>query len=102
MSVQTAMTLLGLDPAMPLHLLKAETVNAAFRSRVKAAHPDTAEAAPNGMPSINQMQSAKALLLNAIEGEQKACKLCGGSGKVRGALGARDCQSCGGTGDKVE
>ncbi len=47
-----------------------------------------------------QLQAARNLLLECIEHNNRACKFCHGTGRVRGRLGAQDCTMCRGTGDK--
>lgn len=93
-----------------LGLLAAETsvrsIRAAFARRCRACHPDTNqfEAAQEKLGSvlvgIAQLQQARDVLLEAAAGANRACKLCGGRGRVRGALGVRSCSACAGTGDK--
>ena len=93
MTPERAAVLLVVDPRAD-----AATVRTAYAAAVKRAHPDTAAEGTSGVP-IRDLQAARDLLLCGVETQNSACKLCQGSGKVRGAMGLRDCAACNGTGD---
>lgn len=101
MNQHEAEALLGLTPG---EATSVRAVRAAFSRSVRLCHPDTAENggashAPIGN-TIGQMQAARDLLLAHLNGLNLCCKLCGGSGTVRGRLGRTECVTCNGTGDK--
>jgi hypothetical protein len=101
-NTREAMETLGLLSSTPGGL-NIVTVKAAWAQCVKAVHPDAIMVAvdDNAASRLENLTKARDLLLAALRGEELACKLCGGSGKVRATLGARDCTACNGTGDRA-
>lgn len=79
-------------------------VKAAWARYAKEAHPDTNTnelSTDESAAQISKLTEARETLLAHIGGTENACKLCKGTGKVRGRLGAQDCGACRGTGDKT-
>lgn len=96
-----ARAMLGLDKAVPA--LTEEIVVTAWREAVKRSHPDTAPAKNDPARivwTVDALTTAKKTLLDSLSGADFACGTCGGSGKVRGKVGLRQCATCKGTGDK--
>jgi hypothetical protein len=89
-----------------LGLLAAETsvrsIRAAFARRCRECHPDTArfDVPQDRVTAVGVLQQARDVLLEVAASANRACKLCGGRGRVRGALGVRSCSACAGTGDR--
>lgn len=83
--------------------LTAEIVVEAWRKALLDVHPDTAP--PAGLTgetrTVDQLTTAKKTLLDGLAGDDLACKLCGGSGKVRAKFGVATCNQCRGTGDRL-
>jgi DnaJ-class molecular chaperone len=105
MNQTTARLVLGLQNAAPT--LTTEIVVTAWRNAVKSHHPDTAELREfeagdklGQVVTIDTLTKAKKFLLDGIMGADFACGTCGGSGRVPGKLGLRECATCKGTGDK--
>ena len=97
----TAAIMLGLTG--PLTELTPALIMEAFRASAKANHPDvmTAEVAKHAAVDMDKLTTAKKTLLDMLSGADFACKLCGGSGKVRGRMGLVQCGPCKGTGDRT-
>src|SRR5579863_726918 len=94
-----ARKLLGLDSAVAG--LTPEIIIEAFRAAAKAGHPDSADySADHHIHNMNALTTAKKTLLDSLSGADFSCKLCGGSGMVRGRMGLVQCGPCKGTGDK--
>lgn len=91
----TALRLLALD--VPDFLLKPETINAAWRARVKASHPDLGN---TNVLDFDALGEARDLLLADPAMQNNPCPQCKGRGIVHGAIGARPCGACRGTGEK--
>jgi hypothetical protein len=112
MKQSEARKVLGLDSAVAA--LTPEIVTEAFRARCKECHPDTVAQAMDNMKAkqaadtdspvtvwtMDKLTTARKTLMDALSGADFACKLCGGSGKVRGRMGLVVCGPCKGTGDK--
>jgi DnaJ-class molecular chaperone len=96
MKLSYAAALLGVNEGA-----SKESVREAWALAVKAAHPDTGASPVRAAAVIEKLTEARDLLLNALAGADLACKLCGGTGKVRATLGARDCTACNGTGERT-
>lgn len=92
-----ALKLLGLEPGNPI---SSDIVQAAFRQRVKLAHPDTAGDSQGVKYSVQQLTMAKKMLLESAQGTDLCCRLCAGRGMVRSGMGFRDCVACKGTGER--
>lgn len=92
MNTQYARELLGFREGEAHPLI---SIRARFAQRVKESHPDT------GTPHvpIKDLQTARDVLISALETKNNACVLCSGTGKVRGVIGMRACSACKGTGD---
>jgi hypothetical protein len=73
----------------------AADVRSAFAYAVRRSHPDTGQ--EHG--DIAELQQARDLLLEALESQKYACKLCQGVGKVRNGMAWRDCSACRGKGE---
>lgn len=100
MKYSEARSILGLNNAACT--LTAEIVVEAWRAACKANHPDTVDTAKARIVwTIDHLTMAKKTLLDDLEGADLACKLCGGSGKVRAKFGVATCNQCRGTGDKL-
>lgn len=94
-----ARAILGLDNTASS--LTEEIVVTAWRAAVKHNHPDMSpDAKASNLHTIDQLTKAKKTLLDSLNGADFACGTCGGSGKVRGRVGLRECATCKGTGDK--
>lgn len=83
--------------------MTALDVRHAWNEAVKANHPDTITKDDSAriVYSMAHLTEARDLLLAVLAGSDRACKFCKGTGKVRGRLGAVDCVTCKGTGDKL-
>lgn len=95
MTYDAALKLLNLKPTYDVAAIKT-----AFAQRVKEFHPDTAAPEILTVFSIKQLKEARDVLVEAAAELNRACKLCRGAGRVRGAMGLRKCGACNGTGDK--
>lgn len=96
-----ALEILGLSQALPD--LTSDIVQAAFRSKVKLAHPDTAESRGESNLThytVQELTMAKKRLLESLQGTDLCCRLCKGRGMVRGNMGFRKCVACEGTGER--
>jgi DnaJ-class molecular chaperone len=93
-----AARILDLDPAAPG--LTVQIVNTAFRSRVKLAHPDTGGESKESKHSVQELTTAKKLMLESLQGLHLCCKLCQGHGMVKSSMGFRQCVACKGTGER--
>lgn len=104
MSFNQAKLVLGLQNCMPS--LTEEIVVAAWRAAVKQNHPDTTphvlsyDNTPRATYTMELLTTAKIFLLNHLTGDDLACKLCRGTGKVPAKMGLRTCVACNGTGDR--
>jgi hypothetical protein len=78
-------------PAIYTH----EMVRRAYAVDVKADHPDHGGAGTR----LALLKEARDTLL--CQREIPPCKLCKGSGKVRGRFGAQTCTACEGSGDQT-
>lgn len=76
-----------------------QTIRAAFARACRETHPDTAAAERAGI-TIGVLQHARDVLLDELAVINRACKLCGGVGKVRSTMGWRQCGACAGTGER--
>lgn len=94
---------MGYDAALELLQLRptydVSTIKAAFARRCRESHPDTFDAGGDPTVTIDALQAARDVLLQAALGMNRACKLCRGVGQVRGSVGWRRCGACKGTGD---
>jgi hypothetical protein len=103
MKQSEARKVLGLDSAVVA--LTPGIIMEAFRARCKECHPDTysGDDSVSIVPlyTMDQLTTARKTLLDSLMGADFACKLCGGSGKVRGRMGLVQCGPCKGTGDKT-
>lgn len=73
-------------------------VSRAFRTLLRAAHPDASKRNHNGaVERIAELKAARTTLLEWIASRPKAsCPVCRGQGAVRGgAFGSRPCPRCG-------
>jgi DnaJ-class molecular chaperone len=99
-NVAYARKLLGLLPEER----GVRSIRAAFAQRSREMHPDTAMqiggALSGARISFADLKSARDCLLQEAEKSERACKLCGGVGKVHASMGWRSCSACKGTGDK--
>ena len=83
-------------------VLDAAKVKAAWARCVKAVHPDTTKQYDlEPAIAVAKLTEARDFLIARINGEKIACKLCQGSGSVRGRLGTQTCTACKGTGDRA-
>lgn len=101
MERRKALEILGLEHAVPD--LTADIVQTAFRTRVKLAHPDTAESRGESNLThltVQELTMAKKTLLESLQGTDLYCRLCKGLGSVRASMGVRKCVACGGTGER--
>jgi DnaJ-class molecular chaperone len=99
MKQSQARELLGLSNAVAA--LTPEIVTEAFRAQAKNIHPDSPSRTMQGPAAdLSLLTIARKTLLDSLSGADFACKLCGGSGKVRGRMGLVVCGPCKGTGDK--
>jgi DnaJ-class molecular chaperone len=84
-------------------LVTVRSVRAAWARGVRDVHPDLNQTVLPGTEAstrLSELSRARDLLLEELAALNGTCKMCGGTGKVRGRLGATQCQSCNGTGDK--
>ena len=97
----TAVIMLGLTG--PLTELTPALIMEAFRKAAWKHHPDGQGEAfgPGAAADIDKLTTAKKTLLDMLSGADFACKMCGGSGKVRGRMGLVQCGPCKGTGDRT-
>lgn len=88
MTYAEALTILGLTPA---DAITVDAVRAAFRRRVKLAHPDSGTINIHSGTLIAKLIMARETVL---KGENTVCEKCGGSGTVRvmGTLRLCDCK----------
>jgi DnaJ-class molecular chaperone len=93
----TAVSLLGLADAAPL---TAAAIDTAYRQALRACHPDTTEHQAAPRATMAQLQEARKTLQDVITGQNNACTLCHGGGKVRMRLGTVPCAPCKGTGER--
>ena len=98
MTRDDALALLGIPASRILSDggLVARTVKTYFSRRAKEVHPDTGSAT---CVSIRDLQTARDVLLESVARQNNACKQCSGLGKVRGAIGWRECSACNGKGE---
>ena len=75
---------------LPYANLDAKDIKLAFRDMVALL-----SAYGNPPENINEIQQARDVLLSEVETAKSACKLCGGTGKVRSVMGWRSCSACG-------
>lgn len=85
-----------------LHLneLSPALVRGAFAQAAKDNHPDTGTLGFSYGYSMKELQHARDVLLDELAVINRACKLCGGMGKVRSTMGWRQCGACAGTGER--
>ena len=98
MTPQHATQLLGLSGENPT----AAQIRAAFADAVRANHPDSTQwhvRKPVNAVSIRDLQMARDVLLECVATQNSTCQMCRGVGKVRGKVGWRRCDACGGKGD---
>ncbi len=93
--VAAALELLGMSRPYT-----ADDVRIAYRSRVKASHPDA-----GGSAAVDQhaLRQAKDCLLSALktghDSEAQTCQVCKGRGNVPVGFGTQTCVMCKGTGE---
>lgn len=94
MKLHEAREIMGLQRS-PLDYETAD-IRRLYAQRVKEAHPDTGSRC--GV-SIQELQQARDLLLEALESQKCTCKLCQGVGQVRRGMAWRTCSACRGKGE---
>ena len=75
---------------LPLTATSPQAIRAGFSEMVKML-----SRYGNPPSNINELQQARDVLLSEVETAKSACKLCGGTGKVRSVMGWRSCSACG-------
>lgn len=93
MKLIAALEILGLAESV----LSRDSIMQAYRSAVRAAHPDTA--GQSGV-ALRELQQARDVLLAVNDEQESSCLLCDGAGRVQGVMGLRRCDACAGTGDR--
>lgn len=96
MSLDTAQRLIGCYLGGNPPATAAE-VRASYAMRVRECHPDTGSGP--AYATMAELQQAKKTLLEALTGQNSACVLCKGRGRVPHRIGTRQCAACGGTGE---
>lgn len=98
MKLGDAMELLGLNMSALTELTPADAYRA-FRAAVVRDHPDTGGEAEGAGQRIRDLQEARRVVTEHLEGRNNACGTCKGRGTVRAKFGATKCSSCNGTGE---
>lgn len=94
MTHDEALKLLSLDKAACA--LTPEIITAAYRRALVAEHPDTGGAS-DVLPG--QLQQARRIVTDALDGVKTPCPQCKGRGKVPGKMGTTPCGACKGSGE---
>ncbi len=95
MTPDHACEVLGLD-LIGNYLPSPAEIDESYKRALKAAHPDTGGSWPF---SIDDIKEARRCLLSSDRPVNKACPMCGGSGRVAFGFGSRECGTCHGTGE---
>lgn len=93
METATALVILGL-PQVPADELSLQR---AFKEAAKAAHPDAGGTDETMRAVLSAKAAVKEAMGRALTGAH--CRLCKGTGVVRGRIGSVRCEQCGGSGN---